>query len=206
MAHHFSTIPVNRIDPTGTSWKSFIKNIVDTIVEVAEKVVTAASKSSFAKAASVTKTTPYIAGGVYSASTNGLANSYTAMGNSLSTGAKVLKGVGVGLLVADCGISVYDNFTNNNLSTSRKISDSVVDVGVAVGGFWAAGVAGATIGTAIPIPVVGTLAGAGVGLAIGAVVEFTPVVGWAKDGVGAAVDGIGAAGKAVGNFFGGLFG
>ena len=198
--------PVNRADPSGTSWQSVIKEFVQTAVEVVSKTLSSASKNAFVKSASLTKPASYLAGGVYRAIPNGLADKYTAMGNTLSTASKAFKAIGVGLLVADCGISIYSNFNNDKLTTSRKISDSVVDVGIAVGTFWGAGAAGAAIGTAIPIPGIGTAVGFGIGLGVGYIVESTPVVGWVKDGVGAAVNGIGAAASAVGGFFGGLFG
>lgn len=197
--------PVNRSDPSGQSWKSALKEVINIVVEVAEKALAAAAKSSAEKAVALTKNTSYLAGGVYRAIPNGLANQYTSMSNTLSTASKTLKGVGVGLLVADCGLSVYNNFTNDNLTTSRQISDSVVDVGIAVGTFWGAGAAGAAIGTAIPIPGVGTAAGFVVGIGSYVICEYTPVVGWVKDGVGAAVDGVGKGIGWLGNRIGSLF-
>ena len=192
--------PVNRFDPTGTSWESAIWKVIGDTVDIAQTFFTAVAKSIAKEAASVTKTTPYIAGGIYRAATNGLANSYTAMSNSLSAGASVLKGVGIALLVADCGISIYNNFTNDDLTTRRKITDSVVDVGVSIGTF----VGTAAVAGSIGGPV-GALAGIAVGTVAYVVTEYTPVVGWIKDGVDAAMDGIGKAVNAVGDFFGGLF-
>lgn len=79
------------------------------------------------------------------------------MNNSLSTGAQALRGVGIGLLVVYCGLSVYSNFTNDNLSTSRKLTDSVVDIGISISTF---------VGTAALTGSIGSPVGMGEGIAV----------------------------------------
>ncbi len=93
-----------------------------------------------------------------------------------------MKGVGAALLVVDCGLSIYNNFSNDSLSLDRKITDTIVDVGISIGGFAAVSGISSGIGTAV-CPVVGTIVGFGFGVLIWGITEFTPIDDWIKDGV-----------------------
>ncbi|WP_320973895.1 RHS repeat-associated core domain-containing protein [Dysgonomonas capnocytophagoides] len=195
--------PVIRTDPSGLLWEEIL-NAIETAAKIVAQV-TAKAAASAAAAANNTSTTVVMGGGIYRQIPNGLASALTAQSNSLSaisTGAGVtgkIAGIAsVGIAAIDATIKVYDNFNNDDLSLSRKISDSVVDVGVTAGSIWGAGSIGAAVGSAIPIPGVGTAVGFGAGIVIGAIVEYTPVVDWVKEGVGWVAD-------KVGGFFGKLF-
>ena len=95
-------------------------------------------------------------------------------GKVLSGLGKVAKIAGYALLALDCGISIYNNFTNPNLSMSRKITDSIVDVGFSVGGFFAAMGVGAAVGSiGGPAGIIfGAVAGLFVGIGIWAFQTF----------------------------------
>ena len=199
--------PVMRSDSSGLFWQEAAE-IVEAVAKIVAQIAAEASANAAAAAARST-TGSIIAGGVFRQLPNGLATALTAQSNTLSTissGAsklgKLAGAAGMTFGVIDVSVKVYNNFNNDNLSLSRKISDSVVDAGVTAGSM----AIGAAIGTAFPIPIVGTAFGALAGGVIGYVADNTPIVGWVKDGVGAAVDYIGNAAKAVGNFFGSLFG
>ena len=151
---------------------------------------------NFSNQASAFSSATYLAGGVYRNIPSALGSKYTVLSNRMSTlsntakvASKVAKVAGIALLVTDCSISVYNNFTNDNLTTERKISDSIVDVGVSVGGFWATVGTASAIGTAFG-PGYGTAAGLTVGVAVYVITEYTPVVDWAKAGAGYVADGI----------------
>ena len=200
---------MNRADPSGMLWQEIVAAI-----EAAAKIaarVTAKAAAVAAAAAAKSTAGSIIGGSVYRQLPNGLASALTAKSNTLSAvsaGAgslgKIAGVTGVGLAALDVSVKVYNNFNNDDLSLSRKISDSVVDVGVTAGSIWAAGAIGGSFGTAVPG--IGTAVGFVAGVGIGLIIEYTPVVGWVKDGVGCAVDAIGSAANAVGNFFGDLFG
>ena len=108
-----------------------------------------------------------------------LANAGLATKNLSAMGkiAKTAKVIGYAALAIDCGISIYNNFSNPYLSMDRKITDSIVDVGFSIGGFLLATKTGALVGTAIGGPigtVVGALAGATVGVGIWAFQTYMP--------------------------------
>lgn len=182
-------------------WQSIMDAIEATAKIVSQIAAIAATSVSAAK--SVAGAT--VGGSIYRQLPNGLAAALTAKSNTLSavsSGANILGKIagiaGVGIATVDASMKVYNNFNNDNISLSRKISDSVVDVGVTAGSIWAAGAIGAGVGSAIPIPGVGTAVGFVAGVGIGLVVDHTPVVGWIKDGAGWVAD-------KVGGFFGKLF-
>ena len=62
------------------------------------------------------------------------ANKLLYGGKILSAIGKIGKYAGYGFLALDIGLSLYNNITNPNLSLSRKVTDSIVDIGFAVGG------------------------------------------------------------------------
>ena len=62
------------------------------------------------------------------------ANKLLYGGKVLSTIGKAGKYAGYAFLTLDIGLSLYNNITDPNLSLSRKVTDSIVDVGFAVGG------------------------------------------------------------------------
>ena len=196
--------PVNRADPSGMIWQTIL-DAIEAVAKILSQVTENAAKSALATAEK-SVAGAIMGGGIYRQLPNGLASALTAQSNTLSaisTGASTLGKVagiaGMGIAAVDASIKVYNNFNNDNLSLSRKISDSVVDVGVTAGSIWAAGAIGASVGSAIPVPGVGTAVGFVAGVGIGFVVEHTPVVGWVKDGAGWVAD-------KVGGFFGSLFG
>lgn len=171
--------------PTATAVTSdtagLIKEGINEAVGIAEGALAgAANSSSIAAAQLYAKSTYYMGGGVYTQIPNGLADAYTAQANNMKAASKALKGAGVALVVVDAGIDVYNNITNDNLTTSRKITDSVVDVGVDVGTFGGAAAAGSAAGTAFG-PGFGTAAGFIVGVVSWYFTENTPVVDWIKE-------------------------
>lgn len=96
-------------------------------------------------------------------------------GTIMKTVGKIAKIAGYVLLAIDCGLSIYNNFTNPNLTMSRKITDSIVDVGFSVGSFFTAMVVGTKIGAWVGTffgPGIGTLAGAAIGAVIGLGIYF----------------------------------
>ncbi|HBL83291.1 MAG: hypothetical protein A2Y17_10260 [Clostridiales bacterium GWF2_38_85] len=98
----------------------------------------------------------------------------------------VSKSIGYTLLVVDCTASVINNINNDDLTYQRKISDSVVDVAISAGTFWGSAAIGSAVGTAF-CPLLGTLAGFGVGGVSYLITEYTPVVSWIKEGAGSVV-------------------
>ena len=105
----------------------------------------------------------------------------------------------------------------------KIFSDALVDIGSGVGIAAGSAHVGAWAGTFIPIPVVGTLFGAGVGYAVGETAEWfinedleilgdKSVVDWTKEGAATVIDwvvedlpdiaaDVWEAGEAVGDFF-----
>ena len=83
--------------------------------------------------------------------------------------------------MVDVGFSIYNNFTNSNLSTSRKITDSVVDVGFSIGGFFASMAIGSAIGSLIPIPIIGSVIGAIAGALFSLGVYLFQQTNWYND-------------------------
>ncbi|UEX90016.1 T7SS effector LXG polymorphic toxin [Staphylococcus ratti] len=77
---------------------------------------------------------------------------------SMKLGGKVLKPLGVAAAITD------------NLD-EKSTQEKLVGMGVDLGAIGASAAAGAAIGTAIPIPVVGTLLGAGAGILVGVAME-----------------------------------
>ena len=98
----------------------------------------------------------------------------------------------------DTGMGIAENIENGT-RTQKIVSDAIVDTGVGIGITAGSTAVGAWIGSLIPIPVVGTLAGAGVGYLVGEGADYLlntdfeclgnkSVVDWAKDGTAAAAD------------------
>lgn len=120
--------------------------------------------------------------------------------------------LGYGAIVIDTGIDIKGNI-DNGASASKITADATTDVAKGLGAMAVAtGCAqvGAAIGTAIPIPVVGTIVGAAAGFLIGlagvAIYNYAidgveiggkTVAGWVSDGIEKSIDD-------VGNFFGGI--
>ena len=101
-------------------------------------------------------------------------------------------------IVWDTGMGIAENIENGT-RTQKIVSDAIVDTGVGIGITAGSTAAGAWIGSLIPIPVVGTLVGAGAGYIVGEGADWLlnkdfeflgnkSVVDWAKDGVAAVAD------------------
>ncbi len=101
-----------------------------------------------------------------------MSNTSSTLGSMFKTAGTVLKVAGYAMLAYEAGSAVYNNFNNANLSFDRKITDSIVDVGFIVGGATIGLKVGAAIGSFIPIPVLGTLIGAGIGVLIGSGIGY----------------------------------
>ncbi|HIR22194.1 MAG TPA: hypothetical protein IAB32_00210 [Candidatus Scatosoma pullicola] len=109
------------------------------------------------------------------------ATKFQYAGTILNSVGKVAKVASYALLVVDVGFSIYNNFTNSNLSTSRKITDSVVDVGFSIGGFFASMAIGSAIGSLIPIPIIGSVIGAIAGALFSLGVYLFQQTNWYND-------------------------
>ena len=92
------------------------------------------------------------------------ANKLLYGGKILSTLGKIGKYAGYGFLALDIGLSLYNNITNPNLSLSRKVTDSIIDVSFAIGGFLVSAKLGVLVGS-LGGPI-GAIAGAAVALFI----------------------------------------
>ena len=153
--------------PVQNSIWGFIKDILQT-------VGTALVKSSLKLFSALRNMPMYLLDDIGGAIFNPAYMQLMSKASNMQYAGKVVGAVGKGfkivgyvLLAVECGISIYNNLTNPNLSTSRKITDSIVDIGFSVGGFLLSMGIGAAIGSAIPIPILGTVIGALVGAAIG---------------------------------------
>ena len=98
----------------------------------------------------------------------------------------------------ETGTGIAENIENGT-RTQKIVSDAIVDTGVGVGLTAGSTAVGAWVGSLIPIPVVGTLVGAGAGYLVGEGADWLlnadleilgnkSVVDWAKDGAAAAAD------------------
>ena len=180
--------PISYVDHSGCFpvpiWVNIVGFLKDIFAGVGGGLLSAA-KTAFAVASKI----PMYAGGIKGAwgsagiggagaTLNPAYQAALTKGTNLQYAGGILKGIGkvakvagYALLAVDVGLSIYNNVTNPNLSTSRKVTDSIVDVGCSVGGFFAASALGAKIGafagSFIPIPVVGTIVGAVVGAIVG---------------------------------------
>ena len=116
----------------------------------------------------------------------------------LSTVGKVIDVASAFSIVWDTGMGIAENIENGT-RTQKIVSDAIVDTGVGIGITAGSTAAGAWIGSLIPIPVVGTLVGAGAGYIVGEGADWLlnkdfeflgnkSVVDWAKDGVAAVAD------------------
>ena len=124
-----------------------------------------------------------------------LAKSLKNVGKALDVAGKVADGAEI---VLDTTSGIVDNI-NNGTRTQKIVSDAIVDAGVGIGITAGSTAFGAWVGSFIPIPVVGTLVGAGAGYLVGEGVDWLvnedleildgkSVVDWAKDGAAAAAD------------------
>lgn len=103
------------------------------------------------------------------------ATRFDYFGKVLTKSSKILGVASYILLAADIGLSIYNNVTNPNLSTSRKITDSIVDVAFSAGGFFLSLGAGALIGSI----------GGPIGMVLGAFAALAVNVGiWAFQSFG----------------------
>ena len=182
--------PIDIIDKTFTLFEEVLLRILEkgskALGKVFGEIASQLSDDLIISAGSTLSKWPNRLGQAYGA----MANTTSTLSNVFSTLGKVAKGVGIALLVIDSGISVYNNFNNSELSLDRKMTDSVVDIGVNVGIYYAIGLGfklGAFIGTLIPIPVIGTVVGAFIGTLIAAgiwaITEYTSIIDLIKDGV-----------------------
>ena len=105
-----------------------------------------------------------------------------------SKGVKALPYVSVAI---DTGIGIIENI-NEGTAPERIASDAVVDVGFGLAGIGAASYVGGLVGSFVPVPVVGTIVGAGVGTLTGIVyygvteawtINGKSISDWTKDGV-----------------------
>ena len=98
----------------------------------------------------------------------------------------------------ETGTGIAENIENGT-RTQKIVSDAIVDTGIGVGLTAGSTAVGAWVGSLIPIPVVGTLVGAGAGYLVGEGADWLlnadleilgnkSVVDWAKDGAAAAAD------------------
>ena len=98
----------------------------------------------------------------------------------------------------ETGTGIAENIENGT-RTQKIVSDAIVDTGIGVGLIAGSTAVGAWVGSLIPIPVVGTLVGAGAGYLVGEGADWLlnadleilgnkSVVNWAKDGAVAAAD------------------
>ena len=94
----------------------------------------------------------------------------------------------------DVGYGIYEN-VKNGTRPQKTISDAIVDIGVGVGTMAGTAAAGAAIGSLIPIPLVGTIGGAAVGVVIYVLTDVMEIngksiVGWVKEGAAVIADGL----------------
>lgn len=82
------------------------------------------------------------------------------------SGSKIWKGLGIVGTVAGAAFDYNDQMTQHN-DQARAIKNTVAHTAIQAGGAAIGGQIGAVLGTAIPIPVVGTIIGAGAGMLIG---------------------------------------
>lgn len=138
-----------------------------------------------------------------------------------SVAAKGVKALPYVSAAVDTGIGIIENI-NEGTAPERIASDAVVDVGFGLAGIGAASYVGGLVGSFVPVPVVGTLVGAGVGTLTGIVyygiteawtINGKSISDWTKDGVawlgnkiGDGIDnlcsGINDGLNAIGSFFG----
>jgi hypothetical protein len=203
--------------PKSELFSSFLDN-VDFLLEVSQVGLKVAQplldKVSFVTRGPYTIVTGISGGKIAGVGTRYLTENigkYPAMMNLVNM--KQLSGtlddISNGLLVFQGALHAYDNFTNDDLSATRKVTDTVVDVALDLGAAKLGAAVGGFVGSAIPGA--GTIIGAGVGMAIGVGIDWLAdnvdikgqsILDWVKIGVGSAVDTVidGAAdfGKAVG--------
>ena len=80
-------------------------------------------------------------------STMKLATRLQYNGKILNGLGKIAQGVGYTLLALDIGLTIYSNFMNSNLSFSRKITDTIIDIGFTIGGAAISMAVGALVGS-----------------------------------------------------------
>ena len=126
--------PVNVVSTLGMGL-DLLANILGGLGSFLLKV----SKNAFA---SVAKISMYLLDDVGGAIFNpaylkamGKATNLEFKGKVLSACGKVFSAIGYALLAVDVGLSIFNNFTNPNLSLSRKITDSIFDAGYSIGSF-----------------------------------------------------------------------
>ena len=106
--------------------------------------------------------------------------------------------LGAAAIGLDVAAGVYENY-QEGAEAQEYVVDAVVDGGFAAGGIWASAAAGAKVGAVVGswIPIVGTLAGAIIGIAAGFVfdkvlseVEFNDKTAkdWVKAGMNKVID------------------
>ena len=106
--------------------------------------------------------------------------------------------LGAAAIGLDVAAGVYENY-QEGAEAQEYVVDAVVDAGFSAGGIWASAAAGAKVGAVVGswIPIVGTLAGAIIGIAAGFVfdkvlseVEFNDKTAkdWVKAGMNKVID------------------
>ena len=123
-------------------------------------------------------------------------------------GGAVLNYLGVAVDVVS---GIAENIEDET-STQKIVSDAVVDTGVGVGIIAASTAIGSAIGSVVPVA--GNVVGAVVGMAAGYAIDWAvnedfidgkSAVDWTKEGAGWVADRVVDAGKAIGDFFAGIF-
>ena len=97
----------------------------------------------------------------------GLRNTAITFESLSRAGKNVFSSFGKMLVVVQCVYTVFQNFSNSNLSLQRKVTDSIVDIGAILAGVSIGAKIGGAIGNMIPLPGIGTLIGVVMGGLIG---------------------------------------
>ena len=128
-------------------------------------------------------------------STSKLTKGLKGAGKALDVAGKFADGV---VIFFDAASGISENIESGT-RTQKIVSDTLVDVGTGVGIAAGSTAFGAWVGTFIPIPVVGTLFGAGVGYVVGETADWfinedfeilgdKSIVDWTKEGAAAVAD------------------
>ena len=145
--------PIYYVDSTGCSPVPILLIIVCFVKDIFVGIGGAKLGASEKAFAQVTKMPMYLLDDVGGALLNPAYLQCLTKATNLQYTGKILSGLGkvakvasYMLLVADIGSCIYNNIMNPNLSTSRKITDSIVDVGFSVGSFFGSIAIGSLLG------------------------------------------------------------
>ena len=104
--------------------------------------------------------------------------------------------LGYVFVAIDVGEGIYEN-VQAGTRPQKIVSDAIVDAGIGVGSI----ALGAAIGSLIPIPIVGTVLGAGAGYLLEVdFIDGKSIADWVKEGAGYVADAVVDAGEAVVDF------